>query len=155
MPPKNPSDDLPHPWTQRVDLHTGGLTGVGTDAASRYLLVVSHDGRGVFDLASGERVARDRADVPAAEFREDPFTVGGIGPLAGTMIPCAGLWGGALPQATWDGWRTTTTELIAPDGRRYVLPEPDAHLSAVGFTPSGEVLMYATGASVSLYFRVA
>ncbi len=133
----------------------GGLTGVGTDAASRYLLGVSHAGRAVVDLASGERIARDRDDVPDPEFHENPFTVGGIGPLAGTMIPCAGLWGGALPQATWDGWRTTTTELIAPGGPRYALPEADAHVSAVGFTPTGEVLIYATGASVSLYFRVA
>jgi hypothetical protein len=155
MPRRVPSDDLPDPWTQRADLHTGGLTGVGTDAASRYLLVVSHDGRGVFDLASGERVARDRGNVPDTEFRENPFTVGGIGPLAGTMIPCAGLWGGALPQVTPDGWRTTSTELVGPDGQRYALPEPDAHVAAVGFTSTGEVLIYATGASVTLYFRAA
>ena len=146
--------DLPTPWTRKIVHFTGGLTGVGFGPEAKHLLVVSHAGRGVVDLSSGERVARDRREIPDPEFQENPFTVQGIGPLEGFQVSCAGLWGGSLPKACADGWRLDGDVLESPSGERHKLPPADAHVVAVGFTPKGEVLVYATGASLSLYYRV-
>jgi hypothetical protein len=154
MPTFEACADLPSPWTRKIVHFTGGLTGVGLGPQAKHLLVVSHAGRGVIDLSTGERVARDSQEIPDSEFQEDPFAVGGIGPLAGVQVSCAGLWGGSLPNKCPDGWRVDGTVLHSPSGRQHSLPPADADIRAVGFTPKGEILMYATAASLSLYYRV-
>lgn len=62
-------------------LHIGGLVAVGVDSTGRYLLTVSHSGRGVFDTRTWQRVARD----PALAYPVDGQVMG-IGPLAGQEI---------------------------------------------------------------------
>ncbi len=62
-------------------LHVGGLVAIGFDPSGRYVLTVSHSGRGVFDTLTWQRVARD----PALAYPEDGEAVG-IGPLAGQRI---------------------------------------------------------------------
>lgn len=51
-------------WKKVAYLAVGGLTEVGF-AAGSLLLVVSHQGRGVAGLASGELLARDRQETGA------------------------------------------------------------------------------------------
>jgi hypothetical protein len=63
-------------------LHIGGLVAAGFDPSGKYLLTVSHDGRGVFSTATWERVARD----PAFAYPTDGQAVG-IGPIEGLSIP--------------------------------------------------------------------
>jgi hypothetical protein len=55
---------MPSTWTKVTYLAVGGLTEVGF-ADGRLLLVVSRQGRGVVDLASGELLARDRHEAAA------------------------------------------------------------------------------------------
>lgn len=62
-------------------LHLGGLVAVGFDPAERFLLVVSHSGRGVFDTNTWQRVARD-----ALLAYPNKGYVGGIGPIEGVAI---------------------------------------------------------------------
>ena len=62
-------------------LHVGGLVAVGFDPTARYLLTVSHSGRGVFDTVSWNRVARD----VSIAYPENGV-VEGIGPIAGQRI---------------------------------------------------------------------
>jgi len=62
-------------------LHVGGVVAMGFDPGGRFLLVVSHSGRGVFSLGSWERVARDATTV----YPKDGF-IDGIGPIANTRI---------------------------------------------------------------------
>ena len=76
--------------------------GFGEVAGQDFLLVVSHDGRGVFDL-DGTRVARDRTPVDDLWHNSQQLTAIGIGPLDGIAVPLAGLWGGGLPLMTDDG----------------------------------------------------
>lgn len=59
----------------------GGLIAAGFDASGRYLLVVSHAGRGVFSTDSWERVARNSEVC----YPKDGFSVG-IGPIDGISI---------------------------------------------------------------------
>jgi len=55
---------MPSQWRKVAYLAVGGLTEVGF-AAGSLLLVVSHQGRGVVDLASGDLLARDRQETGA------------------------------------------------------------------------------------------
>ena len=156
MPVRDPCSDLPSPWTRRVIHFVGGLTGVGFSPDSTNLLVVSHAGRGVVSLASSELVARDGGEIPDAEFREEPFAVVGIGPLRDTWIECTGLFDGfELKQVCGDGWRINAEVLVSPRGKSYPLPVPDDPVRAVGFDPDDKVLVYATSASLSLYYRAS
>jgi hypothetical protein len=62
-------------------LNVGGVVAIGFDPTGRFVLVVSHSGRGVFDSRTWERVARD----PAIAYPEAGEAVG-IGPLAGQRL---------------------------------------------------------------------
>jgi hypothetical protein len=62
-------------------LHVGGLVAMGFDLTMRYLLTVSHDGRGVFDCVTWQKVARDYELANATDGKVD-----GIDPLAGCSI---------------------------------------------------------------------
>jgi len=71
-------------WELHKKLIVGGATSVGIDPSSRYLVVVSHSGRGLFKLSDGKRIARDGEVF-------GPWYYGaeceGFGPLHGTKIP--------------------------------------------------------------------
>jgi hypothetical protein len=84
---------MPSPWKKVTYLAVGGLTEVGF-AAGSLLLVVSHQGRGVVDLASGNVLARDRQET-GAWFDAARRAALGIGPLDGTWIGVCGLVGPA------------------------------------------------------------
>ena len=64
-----------------ANLHVGGVVAIGFDPTGRYVLVVSHSGRGVFDSQTWTRVARDLS----LAYPEDGAVVG-IGPLAGQRL---------------------------------------------------------------------
>ena len=59
----------------------GGLVAVGFDATGKFLLVVSHSGRGVFSTDTWQRVARDTKLAYL-----DAGVAIGIGPIAGESI---------------------------------------------------------------------
>ena len=63
-------------------LHIGGLVAAGFDKTGRYLLTISHSGRGVFDSENWTRIARDYALV----YPERGLGTG-IGPIADEQIP--------------------------------------------------------------------
>jgi len=62
-------------------LLVGGLVALGFDASGKYLLTVSHSGRGIFSTDTWQRVARD----PELAYPENGIAVG-IGPIAGQSI---------------------------------------------------------------------
>src|SRR5262249_54536073 len=97
-----PEAPPPGPWRKVPTRLVGGLTDVGFLDSSDAWIVVPQDGRGVFDCATGERLARD----PSHDFEYDRanLLVRGIGPLAGHLIRTAGLHGGGLALQTADGW---------------------------------------------------
>lgn len=148
-------------WTRVTLQAVGGLTEVGFSADEHFLLVVSQQGRGLIDTRSGERVARS-AEAPNATsswLREQDRIVLGIGPLAGTPIRCVGLWGGALSTRGGDQVVETTPsgdEIVLRDeatGARTTLQRPMTEVRAVGFSPSGNILVIATSSEVELFGR--
>jgi hypothetical protein len=79
----------------------GGLVAAGFDPSGRYLLTISHAGRGVFSTESWLRVARDY-DLA---YPENGVGIG-IGPIAGQPIPVNEM-----------DYASGTMQLRSPDGR--------------------------------------
>lgn len=102
----------PAPWRLVSSIAVGGFEALGFSRDSRYLLIVSSSGRGVYDSESGERLARDSSDGAGDWYNLEALMVKGIGPLADQSIIVAGIHGGGLPLVTLDGW---VADLLAPD----------------------------------------
>jgi hypothetical protein len=143
------------PWRKVADVAIGGLTEVGFVPGSPLLLVVSHQGRGVLSLPSGNRVARDRQET-GSWFDVSRPAVLGIGPLDGRWIEVAGLAGGHLPVTTLDGWHARLADrgvaLSGPAGESVDLDEPE-EIHAFGFSPDGATFIVASSPSVVIFGR--
>ena len=162
------------PW-KRVAAHAvGGLTEIGYAEDSDWLLVVSSQGRGLFDCLSGERTARDYAE-PAGDidwYDEISLVARGIGVIESQLVHLAGLHGGGLPRFTRYGWGL---ELVAPDWplTSVILSPPhqtvlieshsegcvkvaeDSELRACGFSDTGRSFVVAISHTVEIYTRPA
>src|SRR5262245_9637675 len=110
---RKPISQPPAPWKKATGFAIGGLTEIGYAPGSDLLLVVSGQGRGVFDCISGERIARDYDDSPDF-IDETKLLASGIGPLSGQWIRVGGLHGGGLPNSTKDGWGLNALPLPWP-----------------------------------------
>ncbi|MFI6522272.1 hypothetical protein ACIBF1_42465 [Spirillospora sp. NPDC050679] len=169
----------PAPWRPVLTAGTpiGGLLGIGFaphPADGRDLvMVVSADGHGLFDALTGEKIARDRDPDPETSTPDasPDLTCPGLGPIAGTPVRIAGLFGGGLHTTTSDGW---ALDVVAPDwpDHRVLLSAdggansgPPGHrwwhvfhayyseLRAAGFSPSGWTLAVATSSDLTLWTR--
>lgn len=150
------------PWELRATVMAGGLVGVGFGHDSDFLLIVTHDGRGVVDCATGLKIARDRAAVYPDE---QTLEIEGVGPLTGLTIRVAGIFGGALCTRTPDGWQLEATLTNSSDDLlRLLPPEPGSagpllftgfvpEVRAAGFSPTGRSFVIATGAEVFVFAR--
>ncbi len=157
----------PEPWELRGGSGVGGLTEVGFGPGTDMLLVVSHQGRGVFDCATGERIARDRLD-DYSYHHGTKLLANGIGLLEGKQIPLAGLAGGGLASSTEDGWSVDdfvldwpdhTLLLSGPHSWPYDVNGPlwklgiESELRAWGFSSTGKTLVLATSSDVVIWGR--
>src|SRR5512146_269061 len=108
--------------------------------------VVSHHGRGVLDLASGNVLARDRQET-GAWFDAARRAALGIGPLDGAWIGVCGLAGGQLPGATADGWQARASGVgvtVSAPGRAPLVVSESEEMRAFGFSPDGTTFIIAT-----------
>ncbi len=172
----------PDPWRSPLERLTripiGGLLGVGfaTNPTNGHdlIMVVSSQGHGLFDALSGKKIARDRNPDPDLETPTGPdLSCPGIGPLTGSQVRIAGLFGGGLHSTTDDGW---TLDVVAPDWphHRVLLSEDGglcrgpagehwwnifhanySELRTAGFSPSGRTLVIATSSVITLFIRPA
>ncbi len=90
-------------------LMIGGLVAMGFDASGRFLLALSHSGRGVFEVEGWQRVARDSTIAYPNE-----GVAFGIGPIAGELVA-------VLSRDE----KKERIELKSPDGRFTLLGESD------------------------------
>ena len=160
----------PSPW-KRVATHAvGGLTEIGFATDSDLLLVLSSNGRGVFDCNSGGRIARDY-DENWDDLDETRLISTGIGPLSEMRIRLAGLHGGGLPTTTDDGWSLDILALDWPRHSMFLnapyksLFHDDGHsckiaedgvtgFRAVGFSDTGKSFVFATSSDLEIYARI-
>ncbi len=166
-----PMTKPPAPWLCKNIVAVGGLRSVGFRRDSDLLLVVSSQGRGVLNCATGEKIARD-----SSQYDEDDchLEAEGIGPLAGQRISVAGLYGGGLPNGTSDLWHVISVSLQWPEsllllvhpgsslyGSRVNRPDHFTKIAKVlslhayGFSPTGKSLIIATSSDVTIYHREA
>ncbi len=110
---RSPLSDPPSPWKRLADYAVGGLTEIGYARNTDILLVVSSQGRGLFDCLTGARIDRDHEDDWAG-LDQALLVSPGIGPFATTMFRLAGLHGGGLPMITRDGWGLECVQLPWP-----------------------------------------
>lgn len=137
-------------------------------------MVVSVDGHGLFDAVTGERIARDRDPDDSTPDSTPDLSCPGLGPVTGTRVRIAGLFGGGLHTTTADGW---TLEVVSsewphhrvllsrgsgmphsgPHGERWwhIFDSDYSELRAAGFSPSGRTLAVATSSDLTLWSRPA
>ncbi|MFJ7229286.1 hypothetical protein ACIQVF_07000 [Streptomyces tendae] len=173
----------PAPWRPVFEyaygVPVGGLLGIGfashSESGHDLVMVVSHDGHGLFDAVTGEKIARDRDPDPEGSTPDGVagLTCPGLGPIAGSRVHVAGLFGGGLHRTTEDGW---TLEVVTPawpndrvllsrdgglshagpHGERWwhIFHASYSEIRAVGFSPSGRTIAVATSSDLSLWTRV-
>lgn len=148
-------------WKKPAFHAVGGLIQVGYIGETDFLLVLSHNGRGIFDCLTGEKIARD--DTMGYEFfDEKSLILKGFGQFEKDFVQTAGLHGGKLKESTTDGWRLSYTE----DGiGRVILSDPNDSISetfgdsglveirAFGFSESGKSFVLATTADLTIFSR--
>lgn len=169
----------PPPWRPVLDGTTpiGGLQGIGfavhPEDGRDLVMVTSMDGHGLFDAVTGEKIARDRdpdTDTASPDGTPD-LACPGLGPVAGTRVRIAGLFGGGLHATTPDGWCIDVVApewpnervLLSTDGGAFkgehggswwhVFHSDYSTLRAVGFSPSGCTLAVATSSDLTLWAR--
>jgi hypothetical protein len=150
------------PWRKVGIFAVGGLSEVGFVEGTDYLLVLSANGRGLFDCKTGMRVARD--DDFDFAFDRGEMRAEGIGPLAGQSIRVAGLRGGALPIETRDGWKIRHIRPGKRDEKLCLTALRAARESATlftnvcefrafGFSAGGDILVIASSADCTIFRR--
>lgn len=169
---KRPIVAPPSPWKASGGFAVGGLTEVGFGEDSDLLLVVSSQGRGVFDALNGERIERNgQPDWDGLD--QEEMLSPGIGPLLGVDVPIAGLHGGAMRRSTDDGWVLTVEAIDWPIHHAFLwrLPETGRYLPlhqgggnliwkcagsdyrTAGFSPTGRSFVLASSSDIELYSR--
>ncbi len=143
--------DVDQPWVEMVTRAIGGLTEVGF-AGPGVLLVVSHQGRGLFDCATGERLARDGSDAPDWFDPSGPSSMG-IGPYEGVWVPVAGLAGGSLRRDTDDGWSATATinsvALHSSDSVQVI--DEGEEIRVFGFSEDGRTFVLGSSPTLRIF----
>ena len=107
-----PLTDPPAPWRLVASIAVGGFEALGFSIDSKYLLIVSSSGRGLFDSTSGKLLARDSSISTGDWYDLETLTADAIGPIADQLITVAGIHGGGLPFVTLDGW---VADLLSPE----------------------------------------
>ena len=118
--------------------------------------MVSHQGRGIFDVASGTLLARDASEAPEWFDPHIPAVLG-IGACAGEWIPVAGLAGGRLAQSTAGGWvasqAATGVVLERDDHDRQEITETE-EVRVFGFSKDGGTFVLGSSPTLRI-FRLA
>jgi hypothetical protein len=160
----------PAPWIKAGAASVGGLTDVGFARGSDILLVISSQGRGLFDCLSGLKIARDPDDL--FDFDTANLEAPGMGVAEGISIHTAGLHGGGLARLTNDGWCAEQLFIDWPDASLLLVPPGswifgkafnkisnytklavDSTVRAWGFSPTGKSLVIATSSDLIIYCR--
>jgi hypothetical protein len=161
-----PIQDPPSPWKLVRRWIVGGLFQVGYAEGSDLLLVLSYDGRGVFDCLNGEKLARDYDDVYDF-FDPIKLMAQGFDVLEGQKIRTGGSYGGGLPLTTEDGWglreeapayptRSILLELPESENESVVIGDDEVReLRAFGFSGTGLSFIIATSADLTIFSRPA
>lgn len=137
-------------WEPVAVVAVGGLTDVGFSSDGRLLLVLGHQGRGVYECHTGARVARDDEDDWA--FLDDKGLANGIGPLDGHRLQVAGLMsGGRLPLQSGPWGATQVDDGVLLHGPQVEHLGESEEVRVFGFDPTGRTFVLATSSTLRLF----
>lgn len=157
------------PWRKIGAWGIGGMRAIGYSNCSRYIVVETSDGRGLFDCKTGEKAFRNRNEYKNQELE---LLCEGFGVLEGQSIRMAGLHGGGLPLFTNDGWEIKVISswpkdeilLIEPGswlyGGRYGKPDnfqkiwSGYEIRGCGFSYTGETLCIGESSDLVIYSKI-
>ncbi len=150
-------------WNQIAIHAVGGLIQVGYANNSDLLLVLSHNGFGIFNCLTGQKVARNKDDLNES-FNESTLKAKGFDILDGQEIKTAGLFGGNLKTKTLDGWSLSIRKLnyttngiclIYKSSNKEVFIEDDkvSEFRAFGFSETEKSFVVATTSDLTIYTR--
>lgn len=150
-------------WQKLSINAVGGLLQVGYAESSDLLLVLSNNGRGIFDCLTGVKIARNNQYV-FDYFDEATLIAAGFNILEGQAIKTAGLFGGIISPETSDGWKLIEREskdlikniylkYLAED-EVFVANEEPCELRAFGFSPTEKSFIIATSCEVAIFSKL-
>jgi hypothetical protein len=154
------------PWKCVAARAIGGLTEVGYLADTDLLLVVSSQGRGLFECHTGERIARDDSEPTDDWYDETRLRARGIGPIKDQVVRLSGLHGGGLLKSGHDRWWVEAVTLDWPDEILFLggpggwIFDPNTpvlklavqrEVRAFGFSDTGQSFVMATSSDLSIY----
>lgn len=141
-------------WERVGVVAVGGLTDVGF-ADEHLLLVIGHQGRGLVDCWTAERVARDPLD-DWSYFDDQAGTAVGIGPAAGQVVQVAGFMSErSLPDRA-GGWRVSQHDgqlRVESESGQSELVRVDEEVRVFGFNGDGTTLVVGTSSDIAIYSR--
>lgn len=156
-------------YTKSESFAVGGLREIGFYEDTELLLVLSSQGRGLFDCATGTKIARDYADYYTQSWDHKTGIVEGIGPLSGKQIICGGFeHPDVLSKKTDDGfstvlekpkgslWNSDTAEYLyihSIRGKFEMLAQECGFDRAYGFSKSGLSFVVATSSDLHIWHR--
>ncbi|MFK7971732.1 MAG: hypothetical protein AB8F95_15305 [Bacteroidia bacterium] len=158
----------PEGW-QYEQFDVGGLTEVGFSSKKPdLLLVISTNGRGLFDCSKLEKVNRDYHDDFEIDYAN--LTCFGIGDVSDEKIKIAGLHGGGLPTGNLHGENLELMALDWPDidiifqpNRMSIYSDQDCKkcfniysadtLKVYGFSPSGKHFVIGTSSDLLIFTK--
>lgn len=145
----------------------GGLINVGFAENSEIALVISHQGRGIFNCLDGEKIARDSTDF--FDFLDEQSgEAKGFDVLGEQTIKTYGLFGGdQLSKNTTDGWKLWQTDeppfenlkgmniILSSDKNENIIVGNDeiCELRVYGFSPTEKTFIVATSCNLTIYRR--
>jgi hypothetical protein len=151
----------PAPWTHRSIHAISGLTDLGYLPHSDYLLVLSQQGRSIYNCRNGERICRDTTG--SLDFDVYGLTAHAFGPFAGIKVRTAGLHGGGLALNHPAGWQLQAVtldwpeqavvlslthdwlqELLERETQQIYCLAKDQEIRTFGFSPTGYSMVVAS-----------
>lgn len=140
----------------------GGLINIRFIENTNLLIVVSHNGRGIFDCCKGEKIARNDEDVWQF-FDDETGKIKGFDVLENQIIQTHGLFGkDNLPKKTNDGWTLKLVEkhnfneivLVSPNQSEQVVGNDEiVEIKAFGFSDDEKFFVIAQSSDLILYRR--
>lgn len=159
-------------WTHKNTYAIGGLENVGYANNSDNLVVLSSQGKGIFNCLTGEKTFRDPSNWWQG-FNESDCSINGFGLLNEIIIKTCGLYGDDfLNKETSDGWTLLKMEkepddppfekylvnkifLQSPTKELMILISKDGpcELRVFGFSTTGNSLIVASSCELTIWSR--
>lgn len=160
-------------WIRKNVWAIGGLREIGFLENSDVLMVLSSQGRGIFNCLTAERIERDSRDYYTNKWNPENGNVKGVGEYENENFICGGFeYPDILSKETSDGF---TTE-IKTKKFKFLFPEdanagtlfihsPDKKMKieiaqsdygfdrAYGFSPTGKSFVFSTSSEIEFWIR--